>query len=145
MGISGPPELVDFNAALIRGYNDTISAGIKSGEVTVDFRPLLMPRPEVLRALEKSGLGTLSMDNPRIEGPDGAFVLKLRLPKRNAKRNQTWISYRRGDEEWPNFAMYESRVEVALGRNGRVLVFKSACLLSTYDVETTQVLNTYPL
>jgi len=144
IGFSGAPELADFNTALVRGYNDTISAGIESGDVTVDFRPLLMPHHEVLSALRVSHLGTLSMDNPRVEGPDGTFVLRLRPPKQNAKRSLTWISYCRADEEWPNFALYEVPIEVALGRSGRVLIFRSQCAICTRDAETTQVLNTYP-
>jgi hypothetical protein len=109
------------------------------------FRPLLMSRPEVLRALEESCLGTLSTDNPRIEASDGEFVLQLRFPKQSAKRKLTWISYSRADEEWPDFALYDAPEEIAVGRNGRVLIFRSSCLLLTRDVITTQVLNAYPL
>ena len=62
-----------------------IAAAIKSGEVTVDFRPLLMTRPEVIRSMSENRIGTLSMDNPRLEAPDGDFVLELRRAKSKKK------------------------------------------------------------
>jgi hypothetical protein len=144
-GISGPAMLAVVNAALVLGYNDTISAGIKSGEVTVDFRPLLMSRSDLLRALEKNCLGILSTENPRIVAPNDALILQLRLPKRSAKRKFTWISFRNGNFETPEFLLFDSPVEVALGKNGKVLILKTSCVLLSHDVATTQVLNRYSL
>src|SRR5262245_13857062 len=80
-GISGPPELTDWLTSYAKGHNDAISAALKSGEVTVDFRPLLMSRPEVLRAFTEGYLGTLSTDCPRLTAPSGEFVLELRFPR----------------------------------------------------------------
>jgi hypothetical protein len=144
--LSGPPELADSNTSFARGFNDEILAGIKSGEVTVDFRPLIMPRPEVLGALTECSLGTLSTENPRVQAPSGDFVLELRFPKSKAKSKLTWIRYhRRSGEEWPKFDLYDEPMGIAVGRNGRVLVFKTSCLLITRDVETTQVVISYPV
>jgi hypothetical protein len=66
VGVSGPPQLAAFNDGLMRGHNEAISAAIRAGEITVDFRPLLMSR----RALGESCLGTLSVDHPRLASPD---------------------------------------------------------------------------
>ncbi len=142
-GLSGPAELSNTNEAIVRGYNDTISDAIKAGEVTVDFRPLLMTRIEAIQALKQGTLGTLSTGNPRISAPCGEFILELRFPRPTVKRPSIWISYSRGDERWPDFALYEEPEEVAIGQNGKVLVFRSSRVILTRDVETTQVLNSY--
>ncbi len=78
---------------------------------------------------------------------DGArAALELQLPKPKAKSKQTWIRYNhRSGEEWPKFDLYHGPMDIALGRNGRVLVFRTSCLLITRDVETTQVLISYPV
>jgi hypothetical protein len=144
--LSGPPELADSNASFAIGFNDEILAGIRSGEVTVDFRPLIMPRQEVLLALTEFGLGTLSTENPRVQAPNGDFVLELQLSKKRTKSKLTWIRYsHRSGEEWPQFDLYHEPVEIAVGRNGRVLILSTSCLLLTRDVETTQVLISYPV
>jgi hypothetical protein len=144
LSMSGPPTLAAYHEGLARGHNEAISAGIRSGEVTVDFRPLLMSRPETLTALQECRLGTISTDDPRLAAPNGEFVFQLHFPRPNVKHKQTWISYRRGNDQWPNFDLYEGPLAVALGRAGRVLVFKSSSLITTRDAETTQVLNSYP-
>jgi hypothetical protein len=145
-GLSAPAELAEWQSAYAQGHNETISTAVQSGEINVDFRPLLMSRPEVVRALTENKLGTLSTANPRLRGPSDAFVLKLRFPKPKAKTKLTWVHYsRQSGEEWPEFSLYDGPQDVAVGRVGRVLVFKTSCLFLTHDVVTTQVLNSYPL
>ena len=118
---------------------------MKSGDIHVDFRPLLMTLDEVTHALENNPLGTLSTENPRVEGPDGSFCLELRQSKSKRRSNRdTWICYHHeSGGRWPDFGFYEGPIRLAIGKNGRVLVEESKCLYMTYDVETTQVLNRY--
>jgi hypothetical protein len=144
-GLSGPTALAEPIGARIRGYNDTVLLAIKSGSVLTDFRPLLMSRLEALSALASSSLGTLSESNPRIDAADAGFCLKLRLPKPQAKRPMAWISYTRAGKQWPDFELFTSPVEVAVGKEGRVLVLKDGHVILARDLETTQVLNSYPL
>jgi hypothetical protein len=104
-----------------------------------------MSRDEVIAELQTGALGTLSPDNPRIESPNGDFSLELRQPKRKSRDNATtWICYEHvvvGCR--PQFDLYDEPLRVALGRNGRVLLFETQCLLFTRDVLTTQMLNRY--
>jgi hypothetical protein len=62
--LSGPPELAASNEAFIRGFNDEILRARSAGEFTIDFRPLLLSRGEVLGAFRTQRLGTLSLDCP---------------------------------------------------------------------------------
>lgn len=144
--LSAPPALADRQASFAQGFNEVISAAIASGEVTVDFRPLLMTRVEVVRALAECKLGTLSTENPRIQPADGQFVLELKFPAKKAKKKLIWIRYSLPTgEEWPKFDLYDGPLDVAIGREGRVLVFKTASVFLTRDIITTQVLNSYLL
>jgi hypothetical protein len=121
----------------VQGFNDEILAAIEAGAVAVDFRPLLMSRAEIQRALDRDCLGTLSPDNPRIRSPGDDFVIQLRPP---------WILYSHtSGGRWPKLAAYDGPVRIALGRDGHVLVFETRFLYLTRDVLTTQVLNRYLL
>jgi hypothetical protein len=142
--MSSSPDLVEWQASFARAHNETIRAALQSGQITVDFRPLLMSRAEIIRALADNKLGTLSEAQPPLQGPQGDFVLELRFPKPYAKQKLTWILYRRrSGEEWPRFALYDQPLDIATAKEGRVLAFQTACLLLTRDAATTQVLNSY--
>src|ERR1700722_17852743 len=130
LGLSGPPNLAESNQSFARGFNNEILAALGSGGIEVDFRPLLMTRGEIERELDRSLVGTLSDDNPRIDSPNGDFSLSLRRPKPNprAKRAKavTWICYEHeSGGRWPSLYTYEGPWRVALGRNGRVLIFET--------------------
>jgi hypothetical protein len=146
--IRRPASLAESNQSFARGFNDEILAALGSGGIDVDFRPLLMSRDEIERELDRNLLGTLSVDNLRIDSPNGDFSLSLRRPKPNprAKRAKavTSICYEHeSGGRWPSLYTYQGPWRVALGRNGRVLIFETECLYLTQDVATTQVLNRY--
>jgi hypothetical protein len=152
--LSGPPELAASNEAFIRGFNDEIHRARSAGEFTIDFRPLLLSRGEVLEAFRTQRLGTLSLDCRQIEDPRGRFIVKLQLPKprkgrqRRTTRSEplTWIVFvRAGARETHRLMLYDSPVEFALGRDGHVVLMKTTCLYLTFDAETTQDLQCFRL
>ena len=84
-----PPELdTASQAAFVRGHNDEILRTVAVGDITRDFRRLLMTRKEVLEAFHDNTIGTLSLDCPRIEDPHGTFffTLLLQMPKPRKSR-----------------------------------------------------------
>jgi hypothetical protein len=143
--LSSPPELVERNQVFARGFNDSILRGIEAGEIAVDFRPLLMSLEEVRQAFVTHRLGVLSQDSPRIEEPSGRFRLRLQPPKKKslAKRPPLiWIAIENASGLRDlKFMNYDGPVEVATGREGRVVLFQTDCLYISRDVETTQVLQ----
>ncbi len=151
--LSVPKERAVWQAEFTRGHNDEIMRALRVGEISVDFRPLLMTRDEVENTFIAHPIGKLSLDQPRIEDPTGRFVLSLKTTKlrnRNAaaceKTEPTiWIAYDvpPAGEPNPRFGVYAGPLDLALGREGRVLLVKTECLYLAYDVETTQVLNRY--
>src|SRR5262245_22686584 len=56
MRLSGPDDLAGWRQSYANGSNDEMLAGIESGKVKVDFRPLLMTRDEVQSAMESGFL-----------------------------------------------------------------------------------------
>lgn len=151
--ISGPPEVLAGLAAFVSGNNDEILRQIESGEIKIDFRPLQMSCLEVREAFNERPLGILSLDRPRIEGPDDLFVLWIHTTRRNAKnpavsceQQQRWVAVESSDgERYLPFMPYMAPIEIALGRGGRTLLFKTDSYYLVHDVETMQVLNRYPV
>ena len=80
-GLSAPPELAAWQADYVRGFNEEMLRAVGSGQVTTDFRPLLMTREQIHEAFRDHTLGTLSPDCPRLEDAGGRFILKLDVPK----------------------------------------------------------------
>jgi hypothetical protein len=119
-------------------------AAFKSGAIDVDFRPLLMSYKDVVQAISTMSLGTITEDNPQIADPQGEFVLELRVTTRKKIRRMEWIGLRLSDGQfWPNFIFSSEPVRIAVGKDRRVLIVESNCILSTFDIATTQVLNRY--
>src|SRR5262249_23841646 len=141
------PELAERHQAFARGFNDSILRGIEAGEIAVDFRPLLMSLDEITQAFATHRLGVLSEDSSRIEEPNGRFCLQWQAPKKKSVCNGPpliWIAFENASGLRDlKFMNYDGPVEVAAGREGRVVLFKTDCLYIARDVETTQVLQRY--
>jgi hypothetical protein len=150
--LSAPPNLAAWQGAFVRGFNEAILRAVESGEVTRDFRPLLLTRKEVKDAFRDRPLGTLSLDCRRLEDPNGRFVLHLDIPiprktsNRGAPRSEQpariLIDHTTGECD-RTLLYYDAPVEVALGRDGRVVLIKTDCLFLAFDEETTQILHRY--
>ncbi len=145
--LSSPPELGERNAAFARGFNDSILEGIEAGEFAVDFRPLLMSHEEVKQSFAINSLGFLSAESSRIEEPNGRFFLYLDTTKKKTVPKRpplVWIVFENASGlRDTKFMHYDCPVEVATGRDGRVVLFKTECLYIARDIETTQVLQSY--
>jgi hypothetical protein len=145
MRVSGPQQRQDWLTSFARAFNDTIQAALDAGTITVDFRPLLMSRDELLQALTDHSLGTLSLESPRVESHNPEFSLEVRLQHRK-RDTLIWIRFiNSSGDEWPEFELYDGPLDVATGREGKVVVFRSRCTLSSRCLETTQVLNVFRL
>lgn len=142
-----PPELVEQLAAQIRGHNDEILRALAAGEISVDFRPLLMTREQIVEDSANNQIGILSLDNPKIVGPDGRFALYIKIPKPRKNRKSeplNWIVFEPANGEVnEEFSLYSEPESLAMGRGGRVLIIKSSLFYLSYDVETAQSLNRY--
>jgi len=147
--ISAPPELMQWRNAIVRGHNEEILRAFEGGEISVDFRPLVMSLDEVKEAFTRESLGILSIGSPQIDDPNGRFSLYVQIPKRKLaaktkpahSRRTIWIGYQPVDgAPARQFMLYSAPTEVALGRERRVLLFKTERLYLARDVETTQPL-----
>jgi hypothetical protein len=153
-GLSAPPELAAWQADYVRGFNEEMLRAVGSGQVTTDFRPLLMTREQIHEAFRDHTLGTLSPDCPRLEDAGGRFILKLDVPKprkasktglpRPARPPSVLIS-RPGGEPDKRLLYCEEPVDAALGQDGRVVLIKTCSHYLAYDEETTQILHRYPV
>lgn len=144
LGLSGPPELENSNLSYAKGYNDEVLNGVRSGSISVDFRPLLMTLNEIIASLEAHTIGTISEDSPRLEVSKADLILELKKRKTRHSGEITIVSFRRaGVEVGNNFEDYETPIRVALGKDGQVLVMETERSILTRDVVTTQVLNLF--
>ncbi len=135
------------------GANDEILRAIDKGLIAVDFRPLLLSLDKIRAAFEQGSLGILSPDNPQIEFRD-VFSAKLRservrkmhgIPHDPEKRN-IFIELRNVQGKvFRDFDFYDRPVELALALDNRVLVSRTDSIYSSHDLETSQILNRYPL
>jgi hypothetical protein len=151
--IGSAPGREKWQKEFNQGFNDAISRAIKSGEVTIDFRPLLMTFKEVKQAFERHPIGTLSMNHLRVEDPKGHFAWSLgpvQKKGRSGKKtnNTVWITFEMGSGMKRSDMTYEGPIEMSLGRSGKVVICKQRISrtrfsFSTYDVQTSQELNIY--
>jgi len=143
--LTGPPSLAEWNNSFAQGHNDQILVALNSGSIHVDFRPLLISRNDANRALRVCSLGILSPANPRIESPESSFAIDLRRSKSQSQsQHSVWITFHDslGDRS-TELEPYVEPIEIALAREGQVLIFKTRSLLISRDLATTQVLNRY--
>lgn len=145
-----PEALAPQQSEFIRGHNEEIAAGISSGEVTRDFRPLLMSRADVENEFEVGLLGRLDLNTAQTTVASRDVVLEIEVPKARRGRSATsprdrpsWIVRRPGGGAPQRLLVYDGPVEVAVVRDGRILILRGRELDLVVDSETGQVLNRY--
>jgi hypothetical protein len=149
--VHAPDALVPQQSEFLRGHNDEILAAISSGEITRDFRPLLMSRREIDSEFGQGSLGRLDLNTRRLTSLSGDIVVEIEVPKprrgpppRFARDRPSWIVLRRGENPLRRLLVYEGPIEVAVVRDGRVLVLRTDSHDLVYETETSQTLNRYP-
>lgn len=133
--LSGPPELAKWQAGFARGFNDEVCRAFDSGEIAANFTPLLMSLAEIKDAFVTHPLGTLSLENHRIEGPGLQFTIYLK---------DSWIALTTRDGETnPRLMNFEGPTKIAIGKETRVLLILTSHHYFAFDLVTTQILNRY--
>jgi len=151
--VSAPPELEAWQEQFILGHNDEILRAIAAGEISFDFRPLLMTLAEIKEAFKEQFLGTLSRDDcEQVEDPRERFIVRLEASKPRKGRKGlagapepvVFVVLELTTESLTQqLLIYESPIDVALGKGERVLLIPTGRHYFAYDLETTQKLCRY--
>jgi hypothetical protein len=146
--LHAPGSLAAQQAEFTRGHNDEILAAMSAGEITRDFRPLLVSAPDVDRAFKSHSLGWLDMNTPRLELPDLNMAVEVAVPNprrgrasRFPRHRPSMIVLHRNGEAPKELSLYDGAVEVSVVRDGRVLLIRHKEVDLVFDVETTQILG----
>lgn len=138
--------------AFAKGANEEILKGISDGRVSTDFRRLLLSRKELEISFEDSFVGILSLEIPNIEH-EGVFEARLRSERLrkmhgvpyDADQRNVFVELRNFNGElFRDFAIYEEPIEMALALNDQVLVCRTKRQYFSRDLNTSQILNSYP-